>query len=234
MPDDAFGHMVRDYHRGDLAADPVHRRDDGETWRGVLEWYFADPGAWPTREREFVDRAEGRVLDLGCGVGRTARYLQGRGQAVVGVDRSPLACGVARERGLDRVVAGDLVDPPIRGAFDTVLAVGGQLGVPGSRFGLRTLLKDLADLGDRLVADLFDPTEVDDEERWTYLERRKIADGAAIRRFRVEYDERQGPWIDLLYLTPASFREIVAATPWEVSVLDEGEDEHYYVVLERD
>lgn len=234
MSDDAFGRMVLDHHRGELAADPVHRRDDGVTWRGVLEWYFSEPAAWPAREREFVDAATGSVLDLGCGVGRHGRYLQARGQPVVGVDRSPLACRIARQRGLDQVVVGDLLHPPVRGRFDTALVLGGQLGAPGSRFGVRTLLSDLAGLADRVVADLFDPTAVDDEDRQAYLQRRQIADGVSIRRFRVEYDGLEGPWIDLLYLAPAAFRELVGKTPWNLVTLEEGEDEHYYVVLEHD
>ncbi|MDG6899020.1 MAG: class I SAM-dependent methyltransferase [Nitrososphaerota archaeon] len=43
---------------------------------------------------------KGKVLDVGCGAGRVALYLQGWGLDVVGVDNSPFALRVARLRGV--------------------------------------------------------------------------------------------------------------------------------------
>jgi len=37
----------------------------------------------------FAESVEGRVCDLGCGPGQVARYLQGRGVEVCGIDLSP-------------------------------------------------------------------------------------------------------------------------------------------------
>lgn len=231
---DAFGRMVRDYHFDEMGDAPVHRRDDDETWDAVVGWYFAPPDEWPDLERAFVDQTRGRTLDVGCGVGRTALYVQRRGRDVVGVDRSPLALAVARARGLRHAVATDMRDLGVRDAFDTLLVLGGQLGAPGSQFGLRATLRELAGVtaeDGRLVADLMDPTAVDDPERAAYLQARQIADGVSIRRFRVEYGDLVGPWIDLLFLTPSAFRGLVRTTPWRIDSLERTESEQYYVVL---
>ena len=57
------------------------------------------------RERAWLDRflahvpTGGTVLDVGCGTGEPiARYLTGRGLAVVGVDASPSMIGLCRAR----------------------------------------------------------------------------------------------------------------------------------------
>lgn len=230
---DAFGRMVSDYYRDELSAAPIHRRDDGETWDGVVGWYFAPASEWPALERRFVDRTAGLTLDGGCGPGRTALYLQRRGRTVVGLDRSPLALAVARARGLDHVVASDLEAPAVRGPFDSVVVLGGQLGATGSRYGLGKTLGELADVTadcGLLVADLLDPTAVEDPDRTAYLRARRIADGVSLRRFRVEYGDLVGPWIDLLCLAPSALRELVRSTSWRVDALERSGD-RYYVAL---
>jgi len=232
--DDAFGRMVRDHYVDELGDAPVHRRDDGETWDAVVGWYFAPPAEWSDLERAFVDRTTGRTLDVGCGVGRSALYVQRAGREVVGVDRSPMALAVARARGLRHAVATDMERLGVRDEFDTLLVLGGQLGAPGTRFSLRKALRELAAVATpngRLVADLLDPTEVDDPDRAAYLQSRQIGDGVALRRFRVEYGQLEGPWIDLLCLTPSSFRELLRDTPWRIDTLEATGSEKYYVEL---
>lgn len=233
---DAFGRMVRDYYLDELAETPVHRRDDGATWDADVGWYFAPPKAWPDRERALVDRTVGHTLDVGCGPGRTALFLQRRERTVVGIDRSPLALAVAHARGLRHAVATDLAALGVGGQFDTVLVLGGQLGSPGSRFGIRKALREFARVlgpDGRLLADLLDPTAIDDPDRAAYLRAHQIADGVTIRRFRVEYGHVAGPWIDLLFLTPAAFRELLRDTPWRIDTLETTDREQYFVSLKQ-
>jgi len=45
----------------------------------------------------FAESVEGRVCDLGCGPGQVARYLQGRGVEVCGIDLSPGMVEQARQ-----------------------------------------------------------------------------------------------------------------------------------------
>lgn len=232
---DAFGRMLADYHADELRDAPIHRRDDGETWDAVLGWYFSPPEEWPPIERQFVDRAKGRVLDLGCGAGRTALYLQGKGHDVVGVDRSPRAVAVARDRGLQRGVVADMNRLGIDAEFDTILVVGGHLGQPGSKEGLRELLRGLGELAPdgRLIADLTDPTSVESRDRWQYLNENKVDTGIALRRFRVEYDDLEGPWIDLLFISPDALYDLLEETGWWIEDLERNGPQ-YYVTLSRE
>lgn len=64
-----------------------------------------------------------RILDLGCGPGNTMRLLEGHGLAF-GLEYSTIALGVARRRGMRRVVAGDGLALPFRAeSMDCVVAL---------------------------------------------------------------------------------------------------------------
>ncbi|MFC6905430.1 class I SAM-dependent methyltransferase [Halalkalicoccus tibetensis] len=234
---DAFGRMVEDFHHERLVERPVYRRDEGQVSEAHLEGYFADYGEWSDLEKRMVEAAAGSVLDLGCGAGRTALWAQDRGHEVLGVDRSPGAIRVARERGVERAVVGDLTEPPLDGEFGTLLVVGKQLGLGRSRATLENTLSELARLaapGGKLVADLNDPTHPDARAESEYPADHGLGDGLASRRFRVEYGGLAGPWTDLLMASPAAFEGVVAGAPWVLDeILDEGGSAYGVVLVRR-
>jgi SAM-dependent methyltransferase len=111
-----------------------------------------------------------RVLDAGCGTGRYARDLAGRGYRVTGVDRSPALVAVARRHGGPATfVVGDLAALPLRRAYGGVLCRGVLNDVieDGAR---RRVLHALAGVlvdGGVLVLDVRD---------WEVTARRKVAE----------------------------------------------------------
>lgn len=232
---DAFGRMVEAFHRGRLAEHPIYRRDDGRVDEAHLEGYFAEYDDWSELDRRMVERVSGTVLDVGCGAGRTALWTQDRGRPTLGIDRSPGAIRVARDRGLDRAAVADMTDLGLRTGFDTVLVIGKQLTLGRSRADFRRTLEELARVtnpGGRLIADLNDPTHPDARVDPGYLEERTVEPGLTYRRFRVEYDDYVGPWIDLLM---ASERVLEAfETPWTVESTLRSQGDAYAVVLVRD
>jgi SAM-dependent methyltransferase len=102
--------------------------------------YFAPVAA---EERALLDLADGPVLDVGCGPARHARLLQARGLVTIGLDRSPLALGVARSLGLRRWVQADARNGPLP-AVRTALLLDGNLGLAGTPAQARRLLHRLA------------------------------------------------------------------------------------------
>src|SRR5881275_2252445 len=77
-------------------------QDDGYRSESKIDSYFTPPSKWPRMEREAIKLVRGRTLDLGCGPGRHAMFLQKKGFDVVGVDASPTQVALARIRGLTR------------------------------------------------------------------------------------------------------------------------------------
>jgi 2-polyprenyl-3-methyl-5-hydroxy-6-metoxy-1,4-benzoquinol methylase len=70
---------------------------------------------------EVLSKARGRVLDVGCGLGNILEELAKLGCEVFGIEPSPAAARICREKGLD--VECGLVDEVIypENAFDTVI-----------------------------------------------------------------------------------------------------------------
>ena len=78
--------------------------------------------------REFARISVHRVLDAGCGTGRTALELAGRGYDVTGIDKYGSMLRVAkrnaRRAGLDvRFSRGSLESPGLRGRYDAVYSI---------------------------------------------------------------------------------------------------------------
>ena len=97
----------------------------------------------------------GRALDLGCGTGANLRYLARHGFEATGIDFSPVALRVARERAAAeapghaiRFVEGDLTAPRIpgvEGLFDVLIDYGTLDDLdPAGRNAMASLVASLA------------------------------------------------------------------------------------------
>lgn len=233
--DDAFGEMVWDYFEGDLSERPRYRRDDGDVTEAHLEAYFSDPGEWSASLRDLLDRLRGSVLDVGCGAGKHARYLQTRGHDVLAIDRSPGAVAVARELGVEHAAVMDMGDVGILDeTVESAIALGKQIAIGDSAAALGATLTALAgavEPGGTLLADFDSPQRRGDG----YLDDHRLGEGLTYRRFRVEYADLVGPWVDLLMVEPETLAGIVEGTPWTITerIDPEPEQSGYRVVFEK-
>ena len=91
--------MLADFVAGEPAVGMVER-DDGSVFPHATDYYVAPFRSWWPQERRAMRLVRGRVLDFGSGAGRVGLHLQGRGHEVVGVDVSPIAVEISRQRGL--------------------------------------------------------------------------------------------------------------------------------------
>ena len=138
---DAFGHAVWDHYHGAKAFEIIERSDGRFEISGGPAVYL-DVDRWGAHELAALEHAHGRVLDIGCNAGRHALYLQQRGLDVLGVDISPLAIAVAKERGLANAEVLSIEELSAElGAFDTILMLGNNFGLFGSASKARRLLK---------------------------------------------------------------------------------------------
>ena len=182
--------------------------------------FFKGPDEWPVWEREILRDVDGPVLDLGCGAGRHAFFLQEHGHRVVGVDNSPGAVEVCTRRGLADVRLADLRSPPDDERWGAVLLMCGNFGLAGGWDESRELFSRLRELcrpGAVLVADSVDPTQNDDPQSVAYREAKRTPgrhEGEVGLRLR--FGERITPFWNLLNLPPSDVEPLVAGTGWEL------------------
>lgn len=99
-------------------------------------WWFVARRSLTLQLLERFGTAGGRLLDLGCGTGAVLQELTARGRAV-GIDSSPLALSLSRQRGLQGLIRGDAQAMPFRSeSFDAVVSLDLFEHLPSDRAGI--------------------------------------------------------------------------------------------------
>ena len=217
-----WGAVLADALAGKRAFEIVER-DDGYVFAFDARYLLAPFARWDDPvERRAMRFVRGRVLDVGCGGGRVCLHLQARGLEVVGIDSSPGAIDCCRRRGVRdaRVLALDDVDESL-GSFDTIVFLGQNFGMLGSRSRARRLLRRLARMTSargRVVAETFDPHALEDPVQRRYLERnRRRGRMPGQLRVRIRYRDLSTPWLDWLQVSPRELNELLDGTGWRLS-----------------
>ncbi|UCC17387.1 MAG: methyltransferase domain-containing protein [Dehalococcoidales bacterium] len=239
---DAFGHLLFDRSEtgnGDSRLPGILERYDGFiTDAGSTAVYFSEYKNWPLIERKAKRLARGRILDVGCGAGRHCLYLQNKGFEVIGIDNSPLAIEVCRQRGVKNAIVLPLGDiTPGLGTFDSVLMLGHNFGLFGSYKGTRRILKKLDRITSgqaRIIATTKDVYQSEEPDHLRYLEyNRNQGRMSGQLKIRVRYKKYTTPWFDYLLVSRDEMERIVDGTGWKVSRYIDAGDSHYAAIIEK-
>ncbi len=235
--EDPFGEALWEYHqRGE--ARYLIRRDDGYVDEVDVKLYFQGPEDWPEVERRALMRVRGRILDLGCGAGRHLLLLQSLGHEAVGIDISPLALKVSRERGVEHCVLMDARYLGFRAvSFDSALMMGNNFGIAGDPEKTMALLKDLHRImrsGGMLIATSIDPLETDNPSHLAYHElNRRRGRPVGLVTIRIEFGDEYSPWFNLWLATPEEMERTAKGAGWRILELHKSHRGLYSAVLIR-
>lgn len=78
-----------------------------------------------------IARAAGPILDIGCGPGRMVKAAILGGELALGIDVSPVAVGIAQDRGLPVLRRSVFHELPSEGTWRTVTLLDGNIGIGG-------------------------------------------------------------------------------------------------------
>ena len=226
---DAFGALLaagleRDGRAGEVFE--VVERDDGHVRANDVARYFRP--SWGRLDDWMYDHTRGRVLDVGCGAGRSAIALVDGGHEVVGVDVSPGAVAVCRRRGFDAVVEGTVYDAHIEGRFDTIVLAGNNVGLLGNRNAAGGFLDRLAQLSAGPAARIVG-TAIGHEPGAMMAAEDREYEASNLSRGRLRwqvtmrsrYATLATDWFDYLFLTPSELTDLVSDSPWKIADLVE-------------
>lgn len=125
---DIFGQALIDYYRGNYTEDLITETNLTEPDELALPYLFRNFGEMPLVEQVALKACKGRVLDIGCGSGSHALYLQDKGLDVTAIDISEGAVKVAQLRGVRKAIVSNLIDWK-EGGFDTLLLLMNGTGI---------------------------------------------------------------------------------------------------------
>ncbi len=217
-----------------------NEREDGFLGREDISWYFTSFQEFPAHEKKVLKFARGYVLDVGCGAGRHSLYLQRRRLRVTAIDVSRSIVELARARGVRdaRVanVCGKL--PFARGAFDTVLLFGNNLGICGTIPRFRRMLRELHRVTTphgRILATTLVPSTTKPKHRRYLIQNLKRGRYPGQIRLRLLLNGKRGAWFELLLLAPTDLMKMALEEGWELAHVFQPEnfEAGYSVVLEK-
>ncbi|MGD9734654.1 MAG: class I SAM-dependent methyltransferase [Solirubrobacterales bacterium] len=171
--------------------EPLHAvGDDGSRRLLPLQRWLRRPGRG---EEDLLARVEEPALDIGCGAGRHVVALRGRGLEAVGVEISPRAAALARERGA-AVIEGSIFALDLPARWATALLLDGNIGIGGDPAALLRTVAGLLRPGGTALVELEPPRT-----------------GSNLRRVRLEAARQRSAWIPWSVVAADEIEAVAAA-----------------------
>lgn len=124
---DIFGKALLDYYNGNYTEDVFTSTNISDEDELPLPFLFRNYDEMPPLEKKAMEHVKGRVLDVGCGAGSHALYLQEQGFDVKAIDVSKGAIEVSKRRGIKNAEVIALLDETEK--FDTILLLMNGSGI---------------------------------------------------------------------------------------------------------
>ena len=235
---DAYGkQLLAQYNTQIPTAEIIERDDNYIEYGSNFGLYFSEYEGWGDIEKQVIKRAKGKILDVGCGAGRHALYLQEKGFEVTGIDNSPGAIKVCKLRGLKKAFVRpiDKTDKFKPASFDTILMMGNNFGLFGSRENAKNILKKFALVTSpeaKIIAGTLNPYQTEYKYHLDYLKSNKRRGRMAGQiRMRIRFEKAVGEWFDYLFVSPEEMQDILSDTDWQIVEFIESGESHYFAVI---
>ena len=235
--DDAFGQMIWAYYKGNEVFE-VWERSDGYITVDLPKTYFSENEDWALHQKRAMKFVKGRVLDIGCGVGKHSLYLQKKGFDVLGIDNSRLAVKVCKLRGLKKTKVMPIEDVNFKSnSFNTILMMGNNFSLFGGFKKARRLLNRFHRMTAEnalIIAETRDPYKTDNPaylEYYKFNKRKGRMSGQL--RGRVRFEKYVSKWFDWLMVSKEEMKEILSETEWKAKEFIDSEDSQYIAIIEK-
>lgn len=202
MEKDILGKALLDFQNGDYTEDITTYSSLEEKDVLPLPYLFREFGEMPELEKKALALCKGTVLDIGCGAGSHALYLQEQGFNVSCLDQSKGAIAVCEARGVKNCHEGNLLEIEL-GTFDTLLLLMNGIGISGQLRHIDVFLNRLKSLLNQNGQILLDSSDIiymfDTDDDGGYWIPENTAYYGEVR-FTMEYKNEKSDEFPWLYL----------------------------------
>ncbi|WP_300697767.1 bifunctional 2-polyprenyl-6-hydroxyphenol methylase/3-demethylubiquinol 3-O-methyltransferase UbiG [uncultured Bacteroides sp.] len=187
----------------------------------------------PALERNALQLATGKILDVGAGSGCHSLALQETGKEVHAIDISPLSVDVMRKRGVRHAILANLFDEHFQGNYDTILMLMNGSGIIGKLENLPAFfrrMKQLLHPDGCILMDSSDLRYLFEEEDGSFSI--NLADNYYGEvDFRMQYKNICGEEFDWLYIDYQTLNLYAAESGFRAELIKEGKHYDYLAKL---
>ena len=187
----------------------------------------------PAIEREALQLAHGRILDVGAGSGCHSLALQEAGKEVMAIDITPLSVEVMQQRGVRIVRQVNLFDEHFVDTFDTILMLMNGSGIVGRLENLPEFFKRMKCLlrpGGCVLMDSSDLRYIFEEEDGSFAIDLAAGYYGEVD-FNMQYGSVKGDSFDWLYIDFQTLSYYATESGFRAELILEGEHYDYLARL---
>lgn len=229
---DLFGKAILDFQTKNSPQDLVTETNISVTDEMSVEYLFRDFSVMPKLEQIALQLSKGKILDVGCGAGSHALYLQEKGFDITGIDISINSISACELRGLKKTRVQNILEVENE-TYDTILLLMNGTGIFRTLAETTKYMDKLKSLLNPYGQILIDSSDIiymfDEDEDGSYL---VPVDGYyGELTFTVSYKgktEEPFPW---LYLDYNTLQNLAFANGLQCELILEGDHFDYLAKL---
>jgi len=227
---DIFGKAITGYYKENDETPITVHSPDFENDEIPVSYLFRKYNDMPKLEQKALALCKGSVLDVGCGAGSHALYLQDSLNLMVkAIDTSPGAIEIAKERGLKNAMVQDFYKISSE-RFDSILMLMNGTGIIGKLDHIDQFFQhchELLNTNGQIILDssdliyLFDDEFIDSEEYYGQL------------TYELSYKGETSDPFDWLYVDKEILQKAATNNNFTCEIVLEGEHYDYLAVLTK-
>jgi SAM-dependent methyltransferase len=230
---DLFGKAILDYQTHNSPEDLITETSISEADEMSVAYLFRSFAEMPQLEQKALQLAKGKVLDVGCGAGSHALYLQEKGFDVTAIDISANAIKACELRGMKKAKVQDIMQ--LEGdQYDTILLLMNGAGMCGRLKNLPNFLQKLKSLLTDTGQILVDSSDIiymfdEDEDGGKWIPTDVDYYGEVV--FDITYKGEKENSFDWMYIDYNTLQNAAVANGFQCEVVLEGEHFDYLAKL---
>ena len=230
---DPMGKAIADYYKNTKACklrvfSPMFEEDEIP-----LQTLFRKYEDMPEIERQALDMARGKTLDVGAGAGCHSLVLQQHGINVTAIDISPLSVQTMKDRGVKNVIEQDFFT--LDEQYDTILMLMNGIGIVGTLERMSEFFHHLDNIlapGGQVLCDSSDISYVFETEDGI-IELPSDMPYYGEVSFQMQYEDIIGKPFNWLYLDADTLRQQAEENGYSVEIVTQGEHYDYLARISR-